>query len=89
MKQKNLYHIIMAVTISLNACTSQTAAQKSFLLRDNWAIQSSKDLREGGNVISTPAFHPEKWYTTSVPSTVFGTLIENKVFPDPYFGTNI
>jgi len=89
MKQKNLYYIIMAVTISLNACTSQTAAQKPFLLRDNWAIQSSKDLVERGDVISTPAFHPEKWYPASMPSTVFGTLVGNKVYPDPYFGTNI
>ncbi len=89
MKQKNLYHIIIAVIISLNACTSQSAAQKPLLLRDDWAIQSSKDFRETGDVISTSAFHPEKWYPASVPSTVFGTLIENKVFPDPYFGTNI
>jgi exo-1,4-beta-D-glucosaminidase len=89
MKQKNLYHIIMAVTISLNLFTSQTAAQNSFLLRDNWAIQSSKELPEGGSVISTPAFHPEKWYPASMPSTVFGTLVGNKVYPDPYFGTNI
>jgi exo-1,4-beta-D-glucosaminidase len=89
MKLKNLYHIIMAVTILLNSCTNQTAAQKSFLLRDNWEIQSSKDLREEGNIISTPAFHPEKWYPASIPSTVFGTLVGNKVYPDPYFGTNI
>jgi len=89
MKQIKLYHIIMAVTISLNACTSQTAAQKPFLLRDNWAIQSSKDLGERGDVISTTAFHPEKWYPASMPSTVFGTLVGNKVYPDPYFGTNI
>ena len=89
MKLKNLYHIILAVTILLNSCTNQTAAQKSFLLRDNWEIQSSKDLREEGNIISTPAFHPEKWYPASIPSTVFGTLVGNKVYPDPYFGTNI
>jgi exo-1,4-beta-D-glucosaminidase len=89
MKQKNLYYIVMAATISLNAYIGQTAAQKPLLLRNDWAIQSSKDLREGGNVISTPTFHPEKWYPASVPSTVFGTLVENKVYPDPYYGTNI
>ncbi len=89
MKSENLFSIIMAATISLNVCTGQSSGQTSFLLRDNWAIQSSKDLREKGDVISTPAFKPEKWYPATVPSTVFGTLVENKVYPDPYFGTNI
>jgi exo-1,4-beta-D-glucosaminidase len=89
MKSENLFCIIMAATISLNACMSQSSGQKSFLLRDNWAIQSSKELREKGDIISTPSFQPEKWYPATVPSTVFGTLVENKVYPDPYFGTNI
>ena len=31
---------------------------------------------------------PEKWYPTTVPSTVLGTLVKNKVYPDPYYGTN-
>lgn len=89
MKPRNLYYIIMAAIISLNAFAGQAAAQKSVLLRDHWAIQSSKDLQEGGEVISTPGFQPQKWFPASVPSTVFGTLVENKVYPDPYYGTNI
>lgn len=89
MKPRNLYYIIMAAIISLNACASQTAAQKSFLLRENWAIQSSKITGEDGSIISTTAFQPEKWYPATVPSTVFGTLVGNKVYPDPYYGTNI
>ena len=89
MKTSNLYSVVMAATISLFACTNQTAPQQSLLLRDNWAIQSSKDIGEGGEKISDAKFQPEKWYPATVPSTVFGTLVENKVFPDPYFGTNI
>jgi exo-1,4-beta-D-glucosaminidase len=89
MKPRNTYFIIMAATLSLYACTSQTAPQQSFLLRDNWAIQSSKDTREDGKIISTTAYQPEKWYPATAPSTIFGTLVENKVYPDPYFGTNI
>ncbi len=88
MKSKILFCIIMAA-ISFNACTGQISGQNSFLLRNDWAIKSSKDLREKGEIISTPSFQPEKWYPATVPSTVFGTLVENKVYPDPYFGTNI
>jgi len=59
------------------------------LLRNNWAIQSSKEIKADGKTISASAFQPDKWYPATVPSTIFGTLVENKVYPDPYFGTNI
>ena len=29
------------------------------------------------------------WYPTTVPSTVLAALVANKVYPDPYCGTNI
>jgi exo-1,4-beta-D-glucosaminidase len=91
MKTKNLCMIIMTAGISLYTCssTSQTAPQQKLTLKDNWAIQSSKDVSADGKTISTTSFQPEKWYPTTVPSTVFGTLVENKVYPDPYYGTNI
>jgi len=58
-------------------------------LRNNWAIQSSKEVKVSGSILSTASWKPELWYPATVPSTVFGTLVENKVYPDPYFGTNI
>ena len=56
---------------------------------EGWAIQSSDLVSENGAVISTNAFGPEGWYPTSVPSTVLATLVENEVYPDPYFGKNL
>jgi exo-1,4-beta-D-glucosaminidase len=89
MKTRNLSGIIMAAVISLYNCTSQIAPQQKLLLRDNWTIQSSKEVKSDGKSISTPSWQPEKWYNASVPSTVLGTLVENKIYPDPYYGTNI
>lgn len=89
MKSRKFFYIVVAAGLSLYACTTQTAPQTSVLLRDNWAIQSSKDIGESGASISAPSWQPEKWYPATVPSTVFGTLVQNKVYPDPYFGTNI
>ncbi len=89
MKKRILFYIVIAAGLSLYACTTQTAPQSSILLRDNWAIQSSKDIGESGASISAPSWQPENWYPATVPSTVFGTLVQNKVYPDPYFGTNI
>ncbi|HEX2975983.1 MAG TPA: glycoside hydrolase family 2 protein [Bacteroidales bacterium] len=59
------------------------------LLRDGWLIQSSAQVKDKGPAVSDVMYNPQGWYPTSVPSTVFGTLVGNKVYPDPYFGTNI
>jgi exo-1,4-beta-D-glucosaminidase len=59
-----------------------------FLTKD-WQIQSSDSIDKGGELISTGDFIPEKWYKTTVPATVLSVLVDNKVYPDPYFGMNL
>jgi exo-1,4-beta-D-glucosaminidase len=88
MKTKNLYFIVLIAGAILFSCSSKINPQEKMLLKDNWAIQSSKDIAEDGKSISMPDYKPEKWYPTTVPSTVLGTLVENNVYPDPYYGTN-
>lgn len=87
MKKGYLLLLSLIAVIPISAANKQD--ERKLLLRDNWAIQSSKEIRTPGNEISTTAYKPEKWYPATVPSTVFGTLVGNKVYPDPYFGTNI
>jgi exo-1,4-beta-D-glucosaminidase len=58
-------------------------------LRDGWSLQSSGKVDEKGEALSTPAFQPKDWYTVTVPTTVVAALVEHKVFPDPFFGTNL
>ena len=58
-------------------------------LRDGWKIQSSAIVREPGGRISTAGFQPSGWYSATVPTTVLAALVENKVYPDPYFGLNL
>ena len=79
----------MITRIFSSACAGQADPQDEILLRDNWVIQSSGEIKEDGKIISLLSYQPEKWYPATIPSTIFGTLVENKVFPDPYFGTNI
>ena len=59
------------------------------VLSDGWSIQSSEKVKEKGETISSKAFFPQGWYSTSVPSTVLAALVGNKVYPDPYFGMNL
>lgn len=48
-------------------------------LHDNWTVTI-----EGKNVYNIP----EEPISTTVPSTVYGTLLEHKLMPDPYFRDN-
>jgi len=89
MKTKRLCGIIIAAVAYSLTAKCQINTDGKILLINNWSIQSSSQIKEDGKVISGPAFKPEKWYPATVPSTVLGTLVENKVYPDPYFGTNI
>jgi exo-1,4-beta-D-glucosaminidase len=58
-------------------------------LREGWKIQSSAAVQEKAETISFAGFHPAGWYPTSVPATVLAALVENKVYPDPYYGLNL
>ncbi|HEX8098226.1 MAG TPA: beta galactosidase jelly roll domain-containing protein, partial [Pyrinomonadaceae bacterium] len=70
--------------------TSGTTADNAKLfLRDGWGIQSSAKVAERGDVLSAAGYQAKGWYPARVPSTVVGTLVENKVLPDPYFGMNL
>ena len=89
MKTKKLCSFLLAAGIFSTAVLCQTTKSEKILLRDNWAIQSSTEIKAEGKTISSSAFEPVKWYPATVPSTVLATLVENKVYPDPYFGTNI
>jgi len=59
------------------------------LLRENWFIQSSADVRSDGTTISKTGFSTQGWYPTTLPSTVLNALVEDKVYPDPYVGMNL
>jgi exo-1,4-beta-D-glucosaminidase len=63
--------------------------QTPLALRDGWTLQSSCKVEAKGETVSTPAFQPKDWYAVSVPTTVVAALVKHKVYPDPFFGTNL
>jgi exo-1,4-beta-D-glucosaminidase len=64
-------------------------AEGTLTLREGWALQSSGKVDEKGETLSSPGFQPKNWYTVTVPTTVVAALVEHKVYPDPFFGTNL
>jgi len=65
------------------------SAQGRQQLHDGWLIQSSATVGVDGATISSPSYRPTGWYVAKVPSTVVGTLVEDNVYRDPFFGMNL
>jgi len=76
---------LIAVLLALMA----GAAGEPLFLRDGWAIQSSGEVREKGDAISTPGYKTRDWYRATLPSTVLSALIQDHVYSDPYTGMNL
>src|SRR6202142_3560664 len=58
-------------------------------LKTGWSLQSSAKVVGDGATFSKPGFASEGWYTTSVPTTVVGALVDFRAYPDPYFSDNL
>jgi exo-1,4-beta-D-glucosaminidase len=54
-----------------------------------WKLQSGCIVHASGDLISSPAYHPEAWIEALVPGTVLGSQVEAGIFPDPFFGMNL
>ena len=58
-------------------------------LGDLWNIQSSEKVKATGEEISRPGYRMSGWHPAVVPSTVLGTLVQNNVYRDVFFGRNL
>ena len=58
-------------------------------LREDWKIQSSKNISQNGKLLSSNSANTNDWLPAQVPSTILGNLVENKIYEDPYFGENL
>lgn len=67
----------------------RAAAGERTRLAAGWAIQSSAKVSAQGPALSRAGFDSAGWQRISVPNTVVGALVENGIYPDPYFGMNL
>ena len=85
--------LLVVVCTALLTCEAAAAVGEGtaskLLLQDNWSIQPSSEVREGGEAISTVSFNARDWYRAKVPSTVLAALVQDEVYLDPYFGMNL
>jgi hypothetical protein len=52
-----------------------------------WYMQKASEAGSG-KIISSVTYKPDGWLPAIVPGTVLNSLVNNKVYPDPYYGDN-
>ena len=65
------------------------AAQPVLIPEDAWHIQSGARIEQTGETLSMPGAAINGWYAVTVPKTVLAGLVDNGVYPDPYYGLNL
>jgi exo-1,4-beta-D-glucosaminidase len=91
---------IALVTVLIAACSysgrlpakateAATNASASLELSLGWEIQSSCEAKAAGGQISQAGFSTIGWHKSTIPNTVVGTLVDDKTYPEPTYGTNM
>lgn len=65
---------------------TKVSEENEIIIQDNWTLIEEEKLRHTGFDISTADYNDDDWYTATVPGTVLTTLVNEGVYPDPYFG---
>src|SRR5438046_4497438 len=79
----------LSAQVSRAADTPPVAVPSVIPLNTNWQIQSSCEEKAVGEQISAAGFAATGWHKATVPNTVVGTLVDDKTYPDPTYGTNL
>ncbi len=60
----------------------------TWAFRNGWTLREAPLTRAGGPELSSPAFSDAGWMRATVPGTVLTTMIDDGIYPDPYYGLN-
>lgn len=63
-------------------------ADNELVLNAGWEMAEAPQIAGGGGLLSRPGVDTTAWYDATVPGTVLTTLIDQGVYPDPYWGLN-
>jgi exo-1,4-beta-D-glucosaminidase len=65
------------------------AISRKIFLHEGWQLQSSCVAKAPGEKVSAAGFDASSWHKTTIPATVVGSLVTDKTYPDPNYGTNL
>jgi mannosylglycoprotein endo-beta-mannosidase len=80
---------LRVLALLIASFSALSSAQQPAQTITGWQLQDVAKVTTPAAIISTTAFHPQRWYAATVPGTVLTTLVNNKVYPEPLYGENM
>ena len=68
--------------------TAAAAAEGPATAIPNYLIQTSTGISDD-SAVSKPGFNTSGWYPAAARSTVYAALVQNNVYPDPFYSTRM
>ena len=93
MKIKNTLTAVLFIILT----QSINAAEREYITLDSklghggqqtWLMIKASDAKGTGTEISSGSFNTDAWKEAIVPGTVLTNLVEQRVYPEPYYGQN-
>lgn len=81
--------LLTSILAGVIACSTNREADSFLLLDKGWQIQSSLKINKSGEELSLAMSSEPGWYKANVPSTVFGSLVNEGIYRDIFFGKNL
>jgi len=78
-----------ALAVMARNTPASAGMESSVSLHEGWAIQESARVKASGAEISQPGFAVSNWHPARVPGTVLGTLLNDGIYSDSFFGKNL
>ena len=82
-------HSLFLIFICLGWMGEVACASQRLCLQEDWLLQSSEKIKNGGRKLSVEPVNRSDWHPTSVPTTVLAALVDNGVYQDPYYSDNL
>ncbi len=86
----SLVSFLFFTLIACNRLLAQPSIGTPVELNSGWVCRQAAAIapKSGGAEIAQCSYNTNGWMPATVPGTVLTTLVNNKVFPDPFFGFN-
>ena len=57
-------------------------------LNSGWQLQDAAKVSDAASVISAQSYQPANWIAATVPGTVLTSMVNDGVYPEPFYGEN-
>ncbi len=66
----------------------QSSLNGEYIISGGWEMAEANKIIASGESLFSPNLNTSSWYNATVPGTVLTTLVDQGVYPNPYWGLN-